>query len=86
MPGPVLPTTPGPKVEVSRVFVQPDPAPYHDSALTWNSGVQFERPDPPQLSFGFRANDGTEIGTREIPAAIDVVESIVDRFATLAGP
>ena len=86
LPGPVLPTTPGPKVEVSRVFVQPDPAPDPDAALTWNAGVDFERPDPPELSFGFRANDGTEIDARELPAAIDVVESILDRFATLTGP
>jgi hypothetical protein len=86
LPGPVLPTTPDPKVEVSRVFVQPDPAPYPDAALTWNAGVDFERPDPPKLSFGFRANDGTEIDARELPAAIDVVESILDRFATLTGP
>jgi len=86
LPGPVLPTTPGQKVEVSRVFVQPDPAPYPDAALTWKSGVDFERPDPPQLSFGFRANDGTAIDARELPAAIDVVESVLDRFATLAGP
>lgn len=86
LPGPVLPTTPGPKVEVSRVFVQPDPAPYHDAALTWKAGVDFQRPDPPELSFGFRANDGTEIDARELPKAIDVVESILDRFAKLPGP
>jgi hypothetical protein len=33
MPGPLLPTAPGPKVEVSRVFIQPNPAPYHDSEV-----------------------------------------------------
>ena len=77
LPGPVLPTTPGPKVEVSRVFVEPDPAPYPDAALTWNAGVDFERPDPPKLLFGFRANDGTEIDVGELPAAIDLVESIL---------
>lgn len=86
LPGPLLPTAPGPKVEVSRVFLQPNPAPYHDSALTWNAGVQFEQPDPPQLTFGFRANDGTEIDARELPEAIALVESIVDRFGTLTGP
>jgi hypothetical protein len=86
MPGPLLPITPGPKVEVSRVFVQPDPAPYHDSALTWQSGVEFDRPDPPKLSFGFRANDGTQIDASELPTVIDLVESIVQRFATLPGP
>ncbi|GAB4662028.1 hypothetical protein MOKP64_43490 [Mycobacterium avium subsp. hominissuis] len=86
MPGPVLPTTPGPKVEVSRVFLQPNPAPFHDSALTWNAGVEFQRPDPPELTFGFRANDGTEIGARELPGAIVLVESIVQRFSTLPGP
>ncbi len=86
-PGPVLPIMPGPKVEVSQVFVQPCPAPHHDTALTWNSGVQFERPEPPELSFGFRANDGTtQIDACELPAAIDVVELMLDRFATLAGP
>jgi hypothetical protein len=86
MPGPLLPTTPGPKVEVSRVFLQPNPAPYHDSALTWNAGVEFERPDPPQLTFGFRANDGTEIDARELSEAIKLVESIVQRLDRLAGP
>ena len=86
MPGPLLPTTPGRKVEVSRVFVQPNPAPYHDSALTWNSGVQFERPEPPKLLFGFRANDGTQIDVGELPGAIYLVESIVQRFAALTGP
>ncbi len=87
MPGPVLPIMPGPKVGVSRVFVQPCPAPHHDTALTWNLGVQFERPEPPELSFGFRSNDGTtQIDARELPAAIDVVELMLDRFATLAGP
>jgi hypothetical protein len=86
LPGPLLPTAPGPKVEVSRVFVQPNPAPYHDSVLTWKSGVQFERPEPPKLSFGFRANDGTQIDAAELPRAIDLVESIVQRFAAMPGP
>jgi hypothetical protein len=86
LPGPLLPTTPGPKVEVSRVFLQPDPAPFHDSALTWKARVELQQPDPPKLSFGFRANDGTQIDAAELPAAIDLVESIVQRFATLAGP
>jgi hypothetical protein len=86
VPGPLLPTTPGPKVDVSQVFVQPNPAPYHDSALTWNAGVELQRPDPPELSFGFRANDGTEIGAHELLSAIDLVESIVQRFTTLPRP
>jgi hypothetical protein len=54
--------------------------------LKWTSGVQFERPDPPELSFGFRANDGTHVDVRELPTAIDLVESIVNRFARLAAP
>ncbi len=86
LPGPLLPTTPRAKVQVSQVFLQPEPAPYHDAALTWNAGVEFVRPDPPKLTFGFRANDGTEIDAREIPTAIGIVESIVERFSTLAGP
>ncbi|WP_343577712.1 hypothetical protein [Mycobacterium sp.] len=86
MPGPWLPITAGAKVEVSRVFVQPDPAPYHDSALTWQSGVEFERPDPPKLSFGFRANDGTQIDVSELSRVIDLIESIVQRFGGLEGP
>jgi hypothetical protein len=86
MPGPLLPITPGPKAEVSRVFVQPDPAPHHDTALTRQSGVDLTQPDPPELSFGFRANDGTQIDAGELPGAIDLVESIVQRFATLPGP
>ncbi|RFZ15667.1 hypothetical protein DSM43518_00219 [Mycobacterium marinum] len=85
MPGPVLPTQPGPKVEVSRVLVKPSFARHPDDVFAWTSGIEFERPDPPELSFGFRANDGTEIGARELPAAIDVVESIVERFAALTG-
>lgn len=86
VPGPLLPTTPGPKVEVSRVFLQPSPAPSHDAALTWDAGVQFERPDPPQLKFGFRANDGTEIEALQLPEAIDLVETILRRFSMMPGP
>lgn len=85
-PGPVLPIEIGKKVEVSRVSVAPSFARHPDTAFTWRSGIQFERPDPPQLSFGFRANDGTEIDARELPAAIDIAESVLDRFATLTGP
>ena len=44
------------------------------------------RPDPPQISFGFRANDGTQIDASELPAVIDLVESIARRFAVLPGP
>ncbi len=86
MPGPVLPTTPGPKVEVSQAFVQPSFANHPDERFRWASGIDFQRPDPPELSFGFRANDGTQIDASELPEAIDVVESIVERFASLPGP
>ncbi len=41
---------------------------------------------PAYCKFGFRANDGTEINTRELPTVIDLVESIVKRFAVLPGP
>jgi hypothetical protein len=86
LPGPELPTTPGPKVEVSRVLVQPSFAQHHDDVFVWETGIEFEKPDPPILKFGFRANDGTEIEVSELPRAIDLAESIVQRFATLTGP
>jgi hypothetical protein len=86
LPGPLLPIVPGQKVEVSRVSVAPNPAAHPDDVLLWTSGVQLERPDPPQVSFGFRANDGTQIDAGELPTAIDLAESIVQRFATLPGP
>ena len=74
------------KVEVSRVCVAPNFARHPDTAYTWKSGIEFERPEPPKLSFGFRANDGAQIDAGELPGAIDLVESILQRFATLAGP
>jgi hypothetical protein len=37
------------------------------------------------LTFGFRANDGTEIEARELPKAINLVEAILQRFSTLSG-
>ncbi len=86
LPGQLLPTTPGPKVEVSQVSVRPDPAPYPDAVLKWTSGVRFDRPNPPELSFGFRANDDTHIDSRELPTAIELVASILDRFDGLTGP
>jgi hypothetical protein len=86
LPGPVLPTTPGPKVEVSRALVKPSFAKHPNDVFAWTSGIEFQQPDPPELSFGFRANDGTQIDDRELPEAIDLVQSILDRFATLTGP
>lgn len=86
-PGPLLPLEPGQKVEVSRVSAQPaGPGNHPDDTYIWESGIQLEKPDPPELKFGFRANDGTEINTRELPTVIDLVESIVKRFAVLPGP
>jgi hypothetical protein len=85
-PGPQLPTTPGQKVAVSRVSVNPSFAPHPDDVFTWKSGIQFERPDPPQISFGFRANDGTQIDTTELPTLTDLVESITQRFEVLPAP
>jgi hypothetical protein len=82
-PGPVLPIEPGKKVQVSRVSVAPSFVNHPDAAFTWKSGIQFERPDPPELSFGFRANDGTQINAAELPTAIKLVESITERFALL---
>jgi hypothetical protein len=87
IPGPLLPLEPGKKVEVSRVSAQPAGAHHHpDDAYFWASGIQLEKPDPPELKFGFRANDGTEINTRELLTAIDLVDGIVQRFAGLRGP
>lgn len=85
LPGPLVPPL-GQKVAVSQTMVKPKNARHPDDVYRWAYGLQFERPDPPQLSFGFRANDGTEIDARELPSAIDVVESILDRFAKLPGP
>jgi hypothetical protein len=86
VPGPVLPITPGQKVEVSLVMLSPKPASHPDEALQWNTGIKFERPVPPTIKFGFRANDDTQIDAGELPEAIDLVESIVERFAELEGP
>jgi hypothetical protein len=86
MPGPLLPIVPGQKVEVSRVMVQPEFAPHPDDAYTWATGIRFDRPEPPLISFGFRANDGTQIDASELPAVIERVESIAQRFALLPGP
>lgn len=85
-PGPLLPLVPGKKVAVSRVQISPAAASHPDDMLLWTSGVELDRPDPPDIMFGFRANDGTQIDVGELPAAIDLVESILDRFATLEGP
>ncbi|KZS71655.1 hypothetical protein A4G26_06525 [Mycobacterium kansasii] len=87
MPGPLLPLEPGKKVVVSQVAAHPAGPHHHpDDTYTWASGIQLEKPAPPELKFGFRANDGTEINTRELPTVIDLVESIVQRFAVLPGP
>lgn len=85
-PGPQLPITPGQKVAVSRASISPSFTSHPDDVFTWKSGIQFERPDPPEILFGFRANDGTQIDAAELPTVIDLVESIVQRFATLPGP
>ena len=85
-PGPLLPLVPGKKVAVSRVQISPAAASHPDDMLLWTSGVELDRPDPPDIMFGFRANDGTQIDVGELPAAIDLVESILDRFAALQGP
>ena len=44
--------------------------PHHGDALTMGLRVQLERPDPPEISFGFRANDGTQIEASELPTVI----------------
>lgn len=85
IPGPLLPAV-GKKVAVSQVLVKPANAPHPNDVYRWEYGLKFERPDPPELSFGFRANDGTEIDIREFPEAIQLVESIIDRLAQLERP
>lgn len=87
IPGPLLPVEPGKKVVVSQVSAHPaGPGNHPDDTYLWASGIQLEKPDPPELKFGFRANDGTEINTRELPTVIDLVESIVQRFVVIPGP
>jgi hypothetical protein len=87
-PGPLLPKVPGEKVAVSQVLLKPGASAgaHRDDVFAWQPGIEFTRPDPPELSFGFRANDGTEISVRELPGAIELVESILDRFAVLTAP
>jgi hypothetical protein len=85
-PGPLLPIEPGKKVEVSRVSVGPVPERHPDDVFTWASGIQLERPDPPKIKFGFRANDGKQIDAAELPTVIALAQSIVQRFAVLPGP
>ena len=86
-PGPLLPLEPGQKVEVSRVSAGPASPHHHpDDTYLWASGIKLQKPDPPELKFGFRANDGTEIDARELPTVIALVESISHRFAMLTGP
>jgi hypothetical protein len=84
-PDPLLPLEPGQKVEVSRVSVGP-PHGHPDDTFTWASGIELEKPDPPKIKFGFRANDDTQIDAAELPRAINLVESIMQRFAALPGP
>jgi len=67
-------------------MMSPAPASHPDDALPWTSGVKFERPNPPEIKFGFRANDDTQIDASELPTVVDLVDSIVQRFATLTGP
>lgn len=84
-PGPLLPLEPGQKVEVSRVSVGP-PQGHPDDIFTWASGIELEKPDPPEIMFGFRANDDTQIDAAELPRVINLVESIAKRFTTMPGP
>ena len=49
--------------------MSPEPASHPDDALLWKSGIKFERPDPPEIKFGFRANDGTQIDAGELPGS-----------------
>ncbi len=87
IPGPLLPLEVGKKVEVSRVAAHPTGPNHHiDDTFLWESGIELEKPAPPELKFGFRANDATEIDTRELPEVIGLVESVVQRFAALSGP
>jgi hypothetical protein len=55
------------RVVARKVSGCPNPASHLDDALPWNSGVQFDRPAPPEISFAFRANDGTQIDAAEFP-------------------
>lgn len=71
---------------MSRASVNPSFAPHPDDVFTWKPGIQFERPDPPQISFGLHANDGTQIDAAELPTVIDLVESIAQRFDVLPAP
>ncbi|MCV7084384.1 hypothetical protein [Mycolicibacter hiberniae] len=85
LPGPLLPAL-GHKVAVSQTLVKPDYAPHPNDMYRWEYGLHFERPDPPELLFGFRANDETEISARELPGAIALVASILDRFDKWTAP
>jgi hypothetical protein len=84
--GPVVPIEPGTAVEVARVYVQPDPAPYDDAVLLWVSGIQFNEPETPRVEFSFRANNGSEASVNRLGGLIAHVERIVHRFAEFSVP
>ncbi|MFB1297642.1 hypothetical protein ACAG24_019190 [Mycobacterium sp. pW049] len=84
--GLVVPIVPGTAVEVAAVFAYPDPKPFHDSVMKWTSEIAFHEPPPPDVDFGFRANNGVEISLFGLPDLVDHVISIVETFDDLPGP
>jgi|GEM_PF-4552684 len=84
--GPVVPIEPGTAVEVARVFVQPASVPDHDAVVLWGSGIDFKVPPPPNVDFGFRANNGSEVNLLGLGRLIEHVAVIVDSFTDLQGP
>ena len=52
----------------------------------WSEGIDFREPKPPEVVFGFRANDGSEVRYNDLPHLIAHVEQILELFAKLKIP
>lgn len=81
--GPLVPIEPGTVVPVAAAYVQPDPAPFDDAVIVWKSGIRFDEPPPPDVEFGFRANNGSEATIAALGWIRQHVEQIVERVGQL---
>ncbi|TPG23979.1 hypothetical protein [Mycolicibacterium hodleri] len=90
----IMMVQPGPVVKlgepqlIGMVYVHKGEQPGMDdeNLIPWSEGIELQQPPPPQVTFGFRANDGSELSADAIPALISYVEQILNRFAKLQAP
>lgn len=52
----------------------------------WSEGIDFQEPKPPEVIFGFRANDGSSVRYDDLPHLIAHVDEILELFAKLKVP